>query len=627
MMHLWKRSAGLSTKPRCPLSVVGRVGFALAIPALVIPALVAVAPGASTTAGASTTPATDSVMPLQEFVNDDAGGHLWNAYNQTANASGPTIVGRPSAVLNGASVYAFVRAANGDLTEYTNDNAHGQLWNAYDVTHLSGGSAITSDPAAVLISPTSFEVFAEATNGNLVEFSGSAGSQSWTTTNLSQATFGAEVAGDPSAVMVGSALDVFAQSPAGHLVEFSGTPGGPTWTLTDLTAVSTGPMLGGDPFAVVYGASQIHVYGLAANDDLTEFVNDGAGGRAWNAYDLTTGAAGPSASGRPSAIVYGKTVHVYVRAASGDLTEFVNDDAGGRLWNSYDLTKAANGPAIVGDPGAILYGAGNVQVYVQATSGDLTSFINDDAGGRLWNSYDQTQYAGGLMVGTDPDPIVYGSTVHVYVGGPPPSQQVAQVVALAEGADQNNAAVVETPPGSNCNPYTAYFGRGSSVGCAPGTSAEEWCSDFAQWVWTAAGIPTTGIDGWSYSFVTWGQAHAGAWQPGDDNNPQAGDAVIWGDLSSTYGVHVGIVVGVSQGMIDVVSGNAGPPIDAQGDVDAVWDSGYFDPTTSTVAGYPIIGYVAPVGWGGVNSHALSASLHALTKAQLKSRIAKQDGGK
>jgi hypothetical protein len=620
-MLLWRRTEGSTTPPRQSRSVVSRLVLALLFPAMLVPALVEVAPDASAAASASA--GTPTVMPLQEFVNDDAGGRLWNAYDQTVNAGGPSITGRSSALINGTSVYVFARGADGDLTEFANDNAHGQLWNAYDVSQLSGGSSIVGDPGALLLSPTSFAVFAESTSGDLIEFTGGPG-QPWTSTDLSGLTFGTEVAGDPAPLVVGTALDVFARSAAGHLIEFTGTPGGHAWTSSDLTTVSGGSTLAADPVAVLYGTSSVHVYATVTGGDLTEFVNDGAAGRAWNAYDLTKGAVGPTTGGRPSAVVYGKTVHVYARAASGDLTEFVNDDVGGRLWNSYDLTQASAGPAVVGDPSAILYGTSEIQIFAQAASGDLTAFINDDAGGRLWNSYDQSKYAGGLLVGGDADPVVYGTTVHVYVAGPPPSKAIQQVVALAEGADQYNAAVIENPPGSNCNPYTAYFGRGSTTGCAPGNSAEEWCSDFAEWVWAAAGITTSGIDGWSYSFVTWGMAHTGAWQPGDDNNPQAGDAVIWGDLASQYGAHVGIVVGVSQGEIDVVSGNSGPPIDAAGDVDAVWDSGYFDPTTSTDAGYPIIGYVSPAGWTGLNEHVHGPTL---SKSQLASRIAGQDGGK
>jgi hypothetical protein len=417
---------------------------------------------------------------------------------------------------------------------------------------------------------------------------------------------------------------VFAQGANGDLVEFTGTgTGARSWVENDLSEASGGPALAGSPGSVLYGTSSIHVYGAAASGHLFEFVNDGDGGRPWSAYDLTADADGPTASGQPSAIVYGPTVHVYVDA-SGQLTEFVNDGYGGRLWNAYDLTSASQGAPVTGDPAAVFYSSSIVDVFVQGPAGDLVSYVNDGYGGRLWNAYDLSTASGGPSIGADPSAMVDGGTVAVFAAGPSPPAVIQSVVADAEGQDQNNLAVVEDPPGSNCNIYTAYWGRGTTAGCAPGTSAEEWCSDFAQWVWAAGGIDTTGINAWAYTFVDWGEAHVGAWQPGPTNDPEPGDAVVWGDVASGYSSHVGIVVEVSQGMIDVVAGNSGPPIDAAGDVDAVWDSGYFDPTTSTVAGYPIIGYVAPTGWTGIVSNARASALSASTLTRL---VATQDGAK
>jgi len=171
-----------------------------------------------------------------------------------------------------------------------------------------------------------------------------------------------------------------------------------------------------------------------------------------------------------------------------------------------------------------------------------------------------------------------------------------RIVAAAEGQDEHQMATVESPIGSNCNPFTAAFGRGSAIGdyglvCAAGTSAEEWCSDFAQWTWATAGVGTAGVTGWAFTWVRWGESH-GRFKPGATDNPEPGDAVVWGDMGAQYGQHVGIVVGVVDGMINVVSGNSGPE-DAQGDVYSVWESGYFNPATSSDYSYPIVGYVAP----------------------------------
>jgi len=167
------------------------------------------------------------------------------------------------------------------------------------------------------------------------------------------------------------------------------------------------------------------------------------------------------------------------------------------------------------------------------------------------------------------------------------------IVAIAEGQDQYQAGGAAVPTGSDCNVYTAFFGRGSTVGnggvtCSPGTLSEEWCSDFADWVWVAAGLDPD-VTGWAFDWVTWGEA-TGSFKPGAVDDPEPGDAVVWGSLSSQYGQHVGIVAGVADGMINIVSGNA--------DNETVQESGYFDPTTSTINGYPIVGYTAPDGFGG-----------------------------
>jgi hypothetical protein len=613
-------SRSAAEAPRAGRRIAWRSLIATVIGATVLftPALLG-SPARLTPAGAV---AGASVMPLQEFTNNGANGRVWNAYDATTGASGPTISGRPSGVQVGSTEEVFARSAAEDLVEYLNNG--GSAWSVADLTSAVGGPQIAGSPTAV-VAGSNVDVFAREPSGDLAEFVGTTTSgQQWIADDLSSLPGIGVIQGNVSALVVGTTVDVFADAADGHLVEFTGVGSGTgTWSVTDLTNVAAGPTLGGFPSSVLYGSSSIHVYAVSSAGQLYEFVNDGAAGRAWNAYDLTTIAAGPIGAGTPSAVVYGPTVHVYLDAA-GQLYEFVNDGFYHRLWNAYDLTAAAQAEAITGDPSAVTYGPVLVEIYAMGASGDLLNYVNDGAGGRLWNAYGLSIAAAGPTIGADPSVLKSGNDLFVYAAGPSPPAVVQAIVAGAESQDQDNLAVVENPPGSNCNIYTAYWGRGSTTGCAPGNSAEEWCSDFAQWVWAKAGIDTAGINGWSYTWVDWGQAHAGAWLPGDDDDPQPGDAVVWGDTSSAYGAHVGIVVGVSQGLIDVVSGNSGPAIDAQGDVDAVWDSGYFDPTTSTVDGYPIIGYVAPTGWTEFTANGHRAEIPAGALAHL---IASQDGGK
>jgi hypothetical protein len=101
--------------------------------------------------------------------------------------------------------------------------------------------------------------------------------------------------------------------------------------------------------------------------------------------------------------------------------------------------------------------------------------------------------------------------------------------------------------GSNCDPYTTFDGVGaSSAGCGvdPGsgvlTENEEWCSDFAKWVWARQ-------RGQSPAF--------------DAGRPRVGDAVLFYPSfvsipDATNADHVGIVAGVNvNGTLNLVNGD------------------------------------------------------------------------
>jgi hypothetical protein len=374
--------------------------------------------GPSPVAPAGAAVLTGASMPVQEFVNDGAGGRLWNSYNQTADSSGPNITGRPSALTYGISVHVESRAANGDLVEFDNDDAGHRLWNSYDLTHAAGGPTIGADPVAVLYAGTAVHIFAEAADGDLVEYTNDgAGGRLWNSYNLTAETNGPSIGGDPSPVISGTSVDVFARATTGDLVEFANsTAGNGTWTTSDITSSSGGPELNGDPAAVVAGPA-IHVYAQGPGGDLYEFVS--ASGGPWGSSDLSQVAGGPQITGRPSPVVVGTAIDVPARATTGDLVDFVFN---GQSWSSSDLTQVAGGPTIGGDPGAVLFSTSSIHIYTEGTDGNhLTEYVNDGAGGRPWSVYDLTAASGGPAVGGDPSPLVYGVTVHVYVGGPPPA--------------------------------------------------------------------------------------------------------------------------------------------------------------------------------------------------------------
>ncbi len=288
-----------------------------------------------------------------------------------------------------------------------------------------------------------------------------------------------------------------------------------------------------------------------------------------------------------------------------------------------------------GDFRAILQSDGNFVVYspggaiwsawTYGTSGSALAMQTDGnvvewgSGGALWSTGTWQTQAKQLSMQNDGNLVLYGSS-GTWWSSDYGFTFVSGLVQRAASQDQYGAAVIETPPNSGCNPYTAFFGRGSPSGCAPGTSSEAWCSDFAEWVWYGVGINTAGITGWSYTFVNWGVA-SNTWLPGATDNPLPGDAVVWGTTGGGgYGAHVAIVSGVSGGLIDTINGNSVGP---NGAIDAVSDSGYFNPATSTDDGYPIIGYISPTnlatGGPAYQSHTMLAP--RVTQQQINS----QDG--
>ncbi|MBR7834987.1 CHAP domain-containing protein [Actinospica durhamensis] len=145
-----------------------------------------------------------------------------------------------------------------------------------------------------------------------------------------------------------------------------------------------------------------------------------------------------------------------------------------------------------------------------------------------------------------------------------------QIAALALG----QVGVATTPAetgfgGVDCDPYSTLVAAFSpnSDGCGPDQTHsvenqnEAWCSDFAKWAWTRAGV-TEGLNtlnAGSVSFYAWALAD-GQDPVADSGTPEPGDAVVFfppGTVSATtYADHVGIVASVNaDGTVNLVDGD------------------------------------------------------------------------
>jgi hypothetical protein len=168
----------------------------------------------------------------------------------------------------------------------------------------------------------------------------------------------------------------------------------------------------------------------------------------------------------------------------------------------------------------------------------------------------------------------------------------ARIVSIAE----SQIGYQTDPPGTYCNKFSAYWYSGAAD-CGNGNLDEEWCADFAAWVWKRAGAEVDyqyvngDLNSSAASFYEWGVAK-GTWHPvASGYVPQPGDVAVYGlDTSNMTAAHVAVVIGYQ-------SGDQGPAaVNGDGDLTAfsvveVRTDEYLADTHPD--GAPLSGYVAP----------------------------------
>jgi CHAP domain len=140
----------------------------------------------------------------------------------------------------------------------------------------------------------------------------------------------------------------------------------------------------------------------------------------------------------------------------------------------------------------------------------------------------------------------------------------------------------------NGNDACAHGGFFSS--CVNHEPNEEWCSDFARWVWhQARALYTDELTAAAGSFGAYGHKHGS----GLHDNPRVGDAVLFNYDGGAYADHVAIVVRVfPNGYIRSIGGN-----EVTGDFHSSYvHRDYYSGATGYSAywNYSISGYVSPV---------------------------------
>jgi len=137
--------------------------------------------------------------------------------------------------------------------------------------------------------------------------------------------------------------------------------------------------------------------------------------------------------------------------------------------------------------------------------------------------------------------VVAALIAHHFVSSVSPLR--ARIVAIA----RSQLGYRTDPPTTYCNRFSAYWDAGADD-CGNENLDEEWCADFAAWVWKQAGaeveyeLAPGYLNSDSASFYVWGVDH-GTWHPvGSCYTPQPGDVAVYGlNLSSVTADHVAIV--------------------------------------------------------------------------------------
>ncbi len=566
---------------------------------------------------------------LIQYITSPLTGNLWAATDLSASLGSEKILNpAPSITRDASGLYRiYATSSDGHLIEFADSQRGG--WSVLDLTRSSslptfvGTAAVTSCPQGTARLTCAF---GRDSSGNLLEYFRTV-SGVWKAKNLGAALGATGLAGDPSATTIGSLVVTAAARADGRLqvtVSTDGTFPAKTGVFRASTAFD---VVGGadlNPPALVAVPAGLLVSMRTQNGHLfnqtlyglTAFTR----GQGTDVTQQLPG--GRTVSSRISAVSLNGTVHL---AASANLATPVRNDV--LAWNT-SLTRgqqltSPNGifqARLQSDGNFGLFAFGSSLIWSPMFTNPGADFVKVNSAGNLVfkTSSGRTLRSFGYATGRGTSLVLYNNGLLALVSP-------AGDVLWSVGGDLGNRiiqrartklGVGETPDGSNCNPFTAFFsGRGYNDGCAPGTMAEAWCSDFADWVWFNEGAAVDGISGWSYTFVDYGTRH-GTLKLGPLNNPQVGDAVVWGSTAEKYGQHVGLITDVRFGYIRVLSGNSG--------TDNVSESGWIDASSSTISGYGIVGYITPVP-GRVGAARTSAPTRTISSVT-QTMIDTQDGG-
>jgi hypothetical protein len=310
-------------------------------------------------------------------------------------------------------------AASNHMWEILPDYQGGRTWNGYDLSNTTGADSVGTP--SVISDPTYGQrVYSRSASGELLEtVPDGLNGRNWNAYNLTTETGAPTLAFDPRGYNDGGRPRVYGVDKNGHLLEFiADGAAGRNWNVYDMsTEVGVGNLVG-TPTVQRDKKGSLRVYVRNAGGTLYEVIADYANGHTWNAYDMTAASRAPSPLGGDPATLMGPTYpEIYSVDTRGHLISMVVDFANpSSAWSAYDLSEATGLSGLVGRPAVTLDADGMRRVYVRTAGGDLFEFVNDGRNSRAWNPYNLSVATGDgtPKLGYDPAVVVANGQLRVY---------------------------------------------------------------------------------------------------------------------------------------------------------------------------------------------------------------------
>ena len=340
---------------------------------LLAPALLALG-SAPVTAGAAGT----TVFPVVQANATGVPPTAWSTAIRSAG-TGMRKVGGPLVSTSTASgkPAIFGLSSQSKVLELVADGAGGRPWNTYGVSSLTGTGQVNPGVAPLLEPGGALDVFAVTAGGHLIELRQDGGS--WSATDLTTATSSPVVTGSPTALLSGGHLVILTRTRGGRVLEtIDDSLHGGLFSTYNLTALASGPKVANDLSALdnPNGDGLLHIHGVDSSGHLVEYVNNDVAARYWNAYDLTAAASGTTLKGDPTALVWGGRTRVLGLTPDGHAAMYTATVSGGSTaWSVKDLSAKADGtPTFRSAPSAAVAGA-SLLVAGTTTDKHLVSLV------------------------------------------------------------------------------------------------------------------------------------------------------------------------------------------------------------------------------------------------------------